>query len=189
MDALVMCGGQGKRLDFDGEKPLYEIAGQPMIDRVIDALEASAVTRISAVGSPQVPETRTHVGVPVIEGTGDGYVADLTLALEQVETPVLTLGADLPLLDGPAIDWVLDAYDTGSAMVAVPVERKTELGVSIDSTTESQGTIVAPTGVNVVGDPEPEDTLMTTDPKFAVNVNRPRDAWIATVFARTDGPR
>ncbi|MBS3759967.1 MAG: NTP transferase domain-containing protein [Halodesulfurarchaeum sp.] len=184
-----MCGGQGSRLEFEGEKPQYEIAGQPMIDRVIDALEASTVDQVSAVGSPQVPETRAHVDIPVIEGTGDGYVADLSLALEQVEQPVLTLGADLPLLDGPAIDWVLDAYDTGSAMVAVPVERKTELGVSIDSTSEYQGTIVTPTGVNVVGDPEPEDTLMTTDPKFAVNVNRPRDAWIATVLAGSNGPR
>ena len=131
----------------------------------------------------------SELDVPVIEGSGDGYVADLTMALEQVERPVLTLGADLPLLDGAAIDWVMDAYDTGSAMVAVPVERKTELGVSIDSTSEYQGTTVAPTGVNVVGDPEPEDTLMTTDPEFAVNVNRPRDAWIATVFAGGDGPR
>ena len=187
MDALVMCGGAGSRLGFEGEKPLFEIDGRAMIDRVLDALAESSIDQRYAVTSPQVPETTAHVDGPVIEGPGDGYVADLTHALEQVEQPVLTLGADLPLLDGPAIDWVLEAYETGSAMVAVPVARKTELGVSIDATSEYQGTTVAPTGVNVVGDPKPEDTLMTDDPKFAVNVNRPRDAWIASVFARSHG--
>lgn len=184
-----MCGGEGSRLDFDGEKPLYEIDGRPMIDRVIEAVQASRIDRVLAVGSPSVPQTMAHVEVPVIEGTGEGYVADLLAALSRVEKPVLTVSADLPLLDGEAIDWVLDSYRTGSAMVAVPVETKTELGVSIDPTTEYEGTTVVPTGVNVVGDPDPEQKLMTTEPTFAVNVNRPRDAWIATIFARSDGSR
>ncbi len=184
-----MCGGEGSRLDFGGEKPLYEIDGRPMIDRVLDALQASQIDRALAVGSPHVPETMAHVDVPVIEGPGDGYVADLAIALDRVEKPVLTVGADLPLLDGEAIDWVLDGYKTGSAMVAVPVEKKTELGVSIDATIEYGGNAVSPTGVNVVGDPKPEHTFMTADPKFAVNVNRPKDAQIATIFARSDGSR
>ncbi len=189
MDALVMCGGRGTRLGSEREKPLLEIDGVPMIDRVLRALEASRVDRIVAVSSPHTPETRAHLDVPVIDGTGEGYVADLTAALEQVGRPVLTLGADLPLLTGPAIDWVLEAYETGSAMVAVPVEQKRTLGVSVDSTAEYEGSVVAPTGVNVVGDPEPEDTLMTERVQLAVNVNRPRDAWIATILARDDGPR
>ncbi|MFB6086182.1 MAG: NTP transferase domain-containing protein [Halodesulfurarchaeum sp.] len=184
-----MCGGRGKRLEFDGEKPLYEIDGEPMIDRVIDALQASRIEEILAVGSPHVPGTMAHVEVPAIEGVGEGYVSDLLVALESVEKPVLTVGADLPLLDGSAVDWVLDRYETGSAMVAVPAERKTELGVSIDETTAPDGQPVVPSGVNVVGDPEPEHTLMSTDPRFAVNVNRPRDARIATHLARQDGSR
>lgn len=184
-----MCGGRGTRLGDTREKPLLEIDGVPMIDRVIGGLEASAIDQILAVGSPHTPETQAHVDVPVIDGTGAGYVADLTTALQQVDRPVLTIGADLPLLDGRAIDWVLDAYETGSAMVAVPAERKRALGVSVDSTAEYEGHVVAPSGVNVVGEPEPEDTLMTERVQFAVNVNRPRDTWIATVLARDDGPR
>ncbi|MFP4529774.1 MAG: NTP transferase domain-containing protein [Halodesulfurarchaeum sp.] len=182
-----MCGGRGSRLEFEGEKPLYEIDGVPMIDRVIDALQASRIEAVHAVGSPHVPNTMAHVDVPTIEGSGEGYVPDLLVALESVPKPVLTVGADLPLLDGPAIDWVLDGYETGSAMVAVPASRKTELGVSIDETAVHDGERVVPSGVNVVGDPEPEHTLMTTDTRFAVNVNRTRDATIATHLVRTDG--
>jgi adenosylcobinamide-phosphate guanylyltransferase len=185
-----MCGGQGTRLGAAVEKPLYEIQGTPMIDRVLDALAASRIETTYAVTAPATPETRAHVDVPVIEGSGEGYVADLAVATEQVEPPVLSVGADLPLLTGAAVDWVLDRYDGGSAMVAVPVALKASLGVSIDAQFDYQGEPVAPTGINVVGPPEPEHTIMTEDPTVAVNVNRPRDAWVASVLAGdSDGPR
>ena len=174
-----MCGGRGTRLDAAVEKPLLKIDGVPMIDRVIQALEGSRVEQIYAVGSPATPATLAHVEQPVIEGPGEGYVADLEAALAQVEPPVLTLGADLPLLTADGVDWVLDAYTSGSAMVAVPVERKRALGVSIDATMPHAGRTVAPSGVNVVGDPTPEATHMTDRVQFAVNVNRPGDAQIA----------
>lgn len=185
MDALILCGGEGTRLDFDGEKPLFEVGGVPMIDRVISALEASRVETIYAVGSPAVPETAAHVDVPYIETSGEGYVEDLTEAMEEVEPPVLTVAADLPLLDGPAIDWVLDQYragssnPTGSLSVYVPVALKESLGVSIETSFEHEGQQIAPGGVNVVGEPEPETILMNEDTRFAVNVNRPRDATVA----------
>ncbi|MFB6110391.1 MAG: NTP transferase domain-containing protein [Halodesulfurarchaeum sp.] len=185
-----MCGGRGTRLGADVEKPLAEIGGIPMVDRVIDALAASRVTETYAVTAPATPETRAHVDVPVIEGPGEGYVADLEVALDRVDRPVLTVGADLPLLTGDAINWVLETYEGGSAMVAVPVALKASLGVSIDAQFEHAGEPAAPTGVNVVGPPEPEDTFMSEDPTFAVNVNRPRDAWVASALAGgADGPR
>ncbi len=202
MDALVFCGGRGTRLAVAGEKPLLEIGGVPMIDRVLGALAQSQVEVVYAVGSPAVPDTAAHVrethgggsmsgdaltdgdlGVEYIEAAGEGYVADLSTALERVETPVLTVAADLPLLAGDAIDAVLSAYDGGSMTVCIPAERKRVLGVTVDSTMRHDGTTVTPTGVNVVGDPEPETIYMTKDTRFAVNVNRPKDAWVAEVLA------
>jgi adenosylcobinamide-phosphate guanylyltransferase len=174
-----MCGGEGTRLAVEGEKPLLEIGGVPMIDRVIDALEASRVDSIYAVGSPAVPQTAAHVDVPYIETEGSGYVADLTTALDRVEPPVLTVAADLPLLDGPAVDTVFGAYEQGSMTVCVPTALKRELGVTVESTTEHEGIQVTPTGVNVVGDPSPETIFMTRNTRFAVNVNRLRDAQVA----------
>ncbi|MFW6383984.1 MAG: NTP transferase domain-containing protein [Halodesulfurarchaeum sp.] len=177
-----MCGGRGRRLEAAVEKPLLEVDGVPMVDRVIEALEGSGVDQPYAVGSPATPETLAHVDVPVIEGPGEGYVADLETALSQVEPPVLTVGADLPLVTAEGLDWVLDAHEEGSSMVAVPVERKRALGVSVDATMTHEGRAVAPAGVNVVGAPTPEATLMTERTQFAVNVNRPGDAHVATAL-------
>ena len=174
-----MCGGRGTRLDAPIEKPRLEIGGVPMIDRVIGALAGSDVGEIYAVGSPATPATLAHVDRPVIDGPGEGYVADLDAALSEVEPPVLTLGADLPLLTADGVDWVLETYRGGSAMVAVPVARKRALGISVDASMTHEGQPVAPSGVNVVGDPTPEATLMTDRSQFAVNVNRPGDAQIA----------
>jgi adenosylcobinamide-phosphate guanylyltransferase len=189
MDALLMCGGQGTRLDR-GEKPLFEIGGEPMVDRVLAALEASRVETTHAVTAPHAPKTADHLAgrVPRIETAGEGYVADLTTALEEVELPVLTVVSDLPLLAGEVVDRVLDAHETGPLTVCVPTALKDALGVSADTTRAHGGHELAPTGLNVVGaDEDAEETLhVSYDARLAVNVNRPNDAAVAEVLA--DGP-
>ncbi len=181
-----MCGGRGTRLDSDAEKPLFEVSGRPMVDYVRDALAESRVDTAYAVVSPNAPETRAHLDseLPVIETPGEGYVADLTTALDAVDTPVLTVAADLPLLDGDAVNTVLDAAG-GSTSVRVPAALKEALGAS----TDGEGAWV-PTGVNVVaGD---EDTVFRNyDARLAVNVNRRSDAALAErlLGPRTDEPK
>jgi adenosylcobinamide-phosphate guanylyltransferase len=144
VDALLMCGGRGTRLDR-GEKPLFEVAGTPMVDRVLAALSASRVAAVTAVTSPHVPETTTHLQgrVPVVETAGDGYVADLTAALQRVDRPVLTAVADLPLLAAGPVDRTLSAHEGGSLTVCVPTALKQALGVSADATGATERSEVA----------------------------------------------
>jgi adenosylcobinamide-phosphate guanylyltransferase len=176
-----MCGGRGTRLDSDVEKPLFEVCGVPMVDRVAAALDGSRVETVYPVVSPHAPATREHLGRPCIETPGEGYVADLQAALadDRIERPVLTAAADLALLDAAVVDTVLDAHDEGSLTVVVPVERKRELGVSVDTTFDYAGRAVTPAGLNVVGPQEADVTYVTEDPRLAVNVNRPADARVA----------
>jgi adenosylcobinamide-phosphate guanylyltransferase len=178
-----MCGGQGTRLDAQTEKPLFEVGGRPMVDRVHDALAGSRLDAVHAVTSPATPQTREHLGaagVATIEAPGDGYVADLAHAAERVDTPVLTVVADLPLLSSETVDSVLVAHDEGSLTVCVPVDLKRRLGVSADTTLPDTEPPLAPTGLNVLADPDaPDDTMTRHDPRLAVNVNRRRDAAVA----------
>jgi adenosylcobinamide-phosphate guanylyltransferase len=178
-----MCGGRGTRLDTDVEKPLFRVGGVPMVDRVLEALAESSIDTAYAVTSPAAPETRAHVDAPCIDTPGEGYVADLNAALadERVSRPVLTVAADLPLLDGEILDRVVDAHDTGSLSVLVPAARKRELGVSDDTTFERDGCDVAPTGVNVVGE-SGDHAWLTDDVRVAVNVNTLVDARIAEQY-------
>jgi adenosylcobinamide-phosphate guanylyltransferase len=171
-----MCGGKGTRLDAPVEKPRFEVGGRPMVDRVIDALTASRIETVYAVCSPHAPETRRSVPKPRIDAPGEGYVSDLQFALDQVDQPVLTVAADLPLLDGAVIDRVLDAHDGGPVTVCVPATVKRRLGASVETTLDDDD--LAPTGLNVVAEGE-ETRLVIEDRRLAVNVNRRADATLA----------
>lgn len=189
MDGLVMCGGRGTRLETATEKPLFEIGGRPMIERVCTALGNSQIEEIYCAVSPHTPETEQFLtesqDVRLIETPGSGYVADLGIALEAVGRPVLTVAADLPLLTGPLIDQLLAEYEQSatdsipSLTVCVPTALKERLGVSADQTLEHDGYSVTPTGLNVVGVTDDEIKQSSHNVRLAVNVNRPGDAAVA----------
>jgi adenosylcobinamide-phosphate guanylyltransferase len=149
-----------------------------MLDRVVRALRASAVSSVHAVTSPHAPETHAHtasLGVETVHAPGEGYVADLQHALDVVGTPALTVVADLPHLSSAHVDRALAEAasaaegDDGTAAcgdgtadaaslaplasltVCVPADLKRALGVSVDTTFTHGETEVAPTGLNVVG--------------------------------------
>jgi len=198
--AVLLCGGAGTRLGGDVEKPLVEVGGTPMVDRVLDAVHAAdAVGRVHAVASPDAPATAAHLHdraaaadepLSVHEGAGAGYVADLDAALDRVDTPAVTVAADLPLLSPDVVDQAVDrAVDRAggdSLSVCVPVAVKRALGVSADTTFVHDGTPVAPTGLNVVGDGSDRVTVRERE-ALAVNVNRPDDLAVARDLAAGDG--
>lgn len=201
-----MCGGEGSRLESPHEKPRHPVEGVPMVDRVIAAIDGSRIETTYAAVSPNAPATRARLegadGVQTIETAGDGYVADLLAVLDRpaIEPPILTVVADLPLLEASVIDRVLERYggndgrfdereeqcddgnegDTGaqSLTVCVPVALKRRLEVSCDSRLEPESHL-APTGVNVVGSTDHSMTDVSYDPRLAVNVNRREDAAVA----------
>ena len=182
MDAVVMAGGEGTRLNTSVEKPLFNVGNTPMIDSVLDALLGSQVKQIIVAVSPATPQTATHVsehygpGVRVVETDGDGYVEDLDDALAIADTPTLTVAADLPLLAAEPVDHVVDAAAAAdsSLSVCVPTALKRQLGASVDTARDG----LAPTGLNVVT--ETSDTMYVSyDARLAVNVNRRSDAQIA----------
>lgn len=192
-----MCGGEGTRFGDDVEKPLFEVGGVPMVDRVCDALAASRVDDVYAAVSPNAPRTREHIAdrasLTTVETPGKGYVADLGSAIEATGgEPVLTVAADLPLLAAGPVDRTLDAAVSAdgtvrSLSVVVPVALKEQLGVSVD--TEIEG--VAPTGLNVVGPETESETHVSFDARLAVNANRPADAAVAAALVgevTADGP-
>ncbi|WP_396613259.1 NTP transferase domain-containing protein [Haloferax sp. S1W] len=186
-----MCGGLGTRLDAPVEKPLVEVCGRPMFDRVVDALRQSRVDQIHAVVSPHTPDTRAHAStrdMAVIDAPGEGYVSDLGFALEQVGRPVVTVVSDLPLLEPAHVNDLIENAAGATRTACVPVSLKRSLGASIDDSVvfEYRGTEVCPTGLGVVGaeaeggtgaeaegrtDSEPSTDATNTDSTDATNTD------------------
>ncbi len=180
-----MCGGEGSRLEAPVEKPMLEVAGQPMVDRVLAGLRESRVEAVHAAVSPAAPDTHAHLAdrVDVVETPGDGYVADLRAALEAVPPPVVTVVADLPLLAGEHVDALLDEA-TRSTRVVVPTTLVRTLGCTVDHDRPW-----LPSGLNYVADDGPRcdgDPFRTWDARLAVNVNYRRDRTVAEELL--DGP-
>src|SRR3712207_1018700 len=88
--AAVMCGGKASRMQQGGiEKPLLQVDGIAMVERVILALAGSdRVDRILAATSPITPKTielRKAKGIETIETPGEGYSNDLSYLLSKIK--------------------------------------------------------------------------------------------------------
>lgn len=184
-----MCGGRGSRLRpavGETEKPLVEVGGRPMVDRVCAALRASSASDIYAAVSPQAPETAARLAdtdVTVVETPGEGYVDDLTAALDVVGTPAVTVSADLPFLQAAHVDRAIAAADGSSVAVCVPLSVAESVGASAETTVDHEGQPVVPTGLNVVGEGA-DRRLVVEDERLAVNVNRPADLRLTEKIVR-----
>ncbi|MFC7129090.1 NTP transferase domain-containing protein [Haloferax chudinovii] len=175
-----MCGGRGTRLDAPVEKPLVDICGRPMLDRVAAALRDSSVESVRAVTSPHTPHTRERaadLGLDPIEAPGEGYVSDLGFALDRVSRPTVTVVADLPLVAPEHVDAVVATADGGAATACVPVELKRALGASVDDALvfDHEGTAVCPTGLGVVG-PATADSAPDTDAETTADTDSDTDS-------------
>ena len=136
--ALVMAGGKGTRMELNCEKPLVQVNGKFLIDYVMDNLENSnKINDVFIATSPHVPLTQEYAikkGYNVIKTPGYGYLDDLGFLLSYFESKnldeiLLTIGADLPGVDGKLIDFILNEYllaykksHKPAMCVAVPIE-------------------------------------------------------------------
>ena len=201
-------GDREKPLVAVGGRPMIDRVLDALATARITRVVAVVSPHTPATTSRLRDDLAETVAVPctVVEGSGDGYVTDLGVGLDAVGTPAVTVVADVPLLHSSDVDAAIDAAvkpDTGgdatavpgderdgaagdvstrSVTVCVPAARKRELGVSVDTTFDRADTVLAPSGLNVVGD-GPDRVLVREGRSLAVNVNRPRDLAVARAVA------
>ena len=183
MDALIMAGGEGKRMGNGVLKPLVPFRGRPMIEWVIDA--ASSCVYVESVFVALTPKTawiKESLAIETIETSGAGYVEDVVFAMQSIGLEkTLVLSADLPFVTSSDLAWVVEEYErlgTPALAVYVPASLYKELG--LEPSTETDGLV--PTGVNIVDGRDingEESRLVTVNPSFAFNINTPLDLKIA----------
>ena len=181
--ALIMAGGKGTRMELDVEKPLVEINGKPMIQYVINALKnADKINNIIIATSKNTPETKTFLneqGIDIIETPGDGYVNDLAFIISNFELDdvLLTVTADLPLINSDIIDYVLEEYeksDKPAMSVLVPIDVFEKYGIEPTMMFEN----LIPSGLNIlrsINKTQDEKVLIIERIELALNINTCED--------------
>jgi len=181
--ALIMAGGKGTRMELDVEKPLVEINGKPMVQYIIKALKnTDKINKIIVATSKNTPETRTFLneqGIDIIETPGDGYVNDLGFIISNFELDdvLLTVTADLPLINSDIIDYVLEEYeksDKPAMSVLVPIDVFEKYGIKPTMVFEN----LIPSGLNIlrsINKTQDEKVLIIERIELALNINTCED--------------
>jgi len=188
MDALIMAGGRGERMGSKMPKPLIPFNGRPMIEWVLEAAKRCAhINKVYITISRCGEGIEEMVDAEVLVTSGAGYVEDMVSAIRaKALRKTLVLSADLPLLTSSDLACVVERYHrlgTPALAVLVPAALCRRLG--LEHTMELNGLV--PTGVNIVDgeDLEGEESLyITSNPRFAFNINTPGDLEKALKFVR-----
>jgi adenosylcobinamide-phosphate guanylyltransferase len=189
-----MAGGRGTRMNSLEEKPLIEVCDKPVIEYVLAALEkAKKVGSIYVAVTERTPKTAMHVEkfqVKTVATPGKDYVSDMGYATQTLKLgKFLAIAADLPLITGEILDKIVERYENcgkPALTVAVPIETKIKLGMSVEYSFEMDGKNVVPTGINVIdgnkryGDEWlDQDIFLLDNPELAININTPQELQIA----------
>ena len=184
-----MCGGKATRMGSSTEKPLININGVPMIERIISALAGShRFDRIIAIVSPNTPKTKEFLkskgGVDIIDTAGDGFSQDLSSFLSKINpTRVLVVPADLPLLNKEIVSEIVGIAQTAPA---VSIAMKKEFVESIGVKPSAVFDAYCHSGITIFGNAQvsnnstvQEQHIVMDRIEIAVNVNTREEAELA----------
>jgi adenosylcobinamide-phosphate guanylyltransferase len=189
-----MAGGRGTRMKLAEEKPLIKVCGKPVIEYVLVALkDAKKIDSVIVATSSCTPRTTAlmkKLGVQVLETPGKDYVSDMGYAVQTLKLGVfLAIAADLPLVTGEMADAVVQRYERcgkPALTVAVPMEIKVKLGMSVEYSFKADDKDVVPVGINVIdghkryGDEWlDQDIYLMHQEELAVNINTIQELQLA----------
>ncbi len=194
VSALVMAGGKGTRMGSTQEKPLIKVCDKPVIQYVLDALNnAKKIDTIYVAVTERTPKTAQLMresNVQIVMTPGQDYVSDMGYATQTLKLgKFLAIAADLPLVKGEILDRIVERYEKcgkPALTVAVPIETKTRMGMSVEYSFKMDDKDVVPTGINVIDGSKrygdewlDQDIFLFDSEELAVNVNTPKELQIA----------
>ena len=108
--AVILAGGQGKRMKADMPKPLFKVLGEPMLSWVISACEAADISDICVVKGFKGEMIDEYLGgeyTTVLQaerlGTGHAVKQAVPFLEEDTDGHTLVLCGDAPFIDAETI--------------------------------------------------------------------------------------
>ena len=117
--AVVLAAGKGTRMKSELPKVLFPVLGRPMIQWVLDALQAGGVEKAVVVVGYRAGDVRTELagrkGLTFVEQTeqlGTGHAVMMAeTEIRSHEGPVLIVTGDSPLIQPKTVQKLLSAFE------------------------------------------------------------------------------
>ena len=123
--AIILAGGEGKRMQSDMPKVLCEVLGRPMLDYVVDACKGT-VGSICVIAGYKGEMIKEHLGDAFeikIQHDRLGTAHAVMMATDFIEEHsggnILVLCGDAPLMDAKTIQDALVAHEQNGCAVTV----------------------------------------------------------------------
>ncbi|MBR3679855.1 MAG: bifunctional UDP-N-acetylglucosamine diphosphorylase/glucosamine-1-phosphate N-acetyltransferase GlmU [Oscillospiraceae bacterium] len=108
--AVILAGGQGKRMKAPIPKPMFKVLGEPMLEWVLSACEAAELSRTCVVTGYESNQIEAYLGdrcrtVFQAErlGTGHAVMQTIPFLSEDTSGSTLVLCGDAPFIDSRTI--------------------------------------------------------------------------------------
>ena len=134
--AVILAGGQGKRMKADMPKPLFRVLGEPMLHWVITACEAAGVADIGVVKGFKGEMIDEYLGkkyTTVLQadrlGTGHAVQQAIPFLENDKSGNTLVLCGDAPFIDEETIKNSLAVHEQqGNAVTVITAELEEPFG-------------------------------------------------------------
>ncbi len=135
--AIVMAAGKGTRMESDMPKVLVNVCDRPMIEYVLDAIDAASVERTIVVVGYRADDVRgvlaSRDGIEFALqaeqlGTGHAVMCCREQLLEHEssdnDNAVLVVAGDSPMMESESLKALLDAYEKKPAACIIGTTHK-----------------------------------------------------------------
>lgn len=115
--AVILAGGQGKRMKSELPKPMFEVLGEPMLEWVMTACENADVKDICVVKGYNAEVIENYIGdrcttvlQPQRMGTGHAVMMAVDWLKERPDSNVFIVCGDSPFIDSDTITAALEQH-------------------------------------------------------------------------------
>ena len=128
LEVIILAAGQGTRMKSRLPKVLHPVAGMPMLEHVVitaQALKPSAIHVVIGNGSEQVQSALSAYPLNWVaqeEQKGTGHAVLQVIPTLQMESVVLVMYGDVPLIEPDTLQTLIARATTGPALLTARVK-------------------------------------------------------------------
>lgn len=124
--AIILAGGQGKRMKAPIPKPMFRVLGKPMLEWVLGACEEAGLEKICVITGYEADQIKNYLGDRCetafqAERLGTGHAVMQSIPFLEAETDgnTLVLCGDAPFIDCKTIQDSLEYHSASGNAVTV----------------------------------------------------------------------